>query len=458
MKRQIIKKWIQKSKFQPLIKNEKGYSTVFLCLIFITLVGVFFMCYTAIVNAITINEQMRQSKIASEMILSYYNDSLEMDYGLLAYDSKKVDMKKILDPYFKGKWQVTPKSTLADLSVFQKQAIEMGKIDLVQDGLDKVTGIGTEGSPNNSNSENLKNLKTQIKDEDVQYDKSDVDQTQRETAKRLLRKIRTTGSPTWTIKDPGEIDSKIFSQVLSFEKGSAKPLNLVEKGIVSSYIFEHFNDYAQWQNRPNTRNRTANLCFEGGEIEYILCGHREGMANQLQICGQIFVMREVINGVFLMVNPEKSKMITEVSVLISCVFPIAEPLIQSGIIILWSCMESVYEVNLLLSDHKIPIAKNSGADWYTDLDPQLTKGTGNNVPSKDKEKGLDYRNFLLIFMMAQSDEKTAQRTMSLIDFNLKKANQGIANWSSMVTAHEIRVTGHSGKETIFEDGYILQKK
>ena len=60
--------------------------------------------------------------------------------------------------------------------------------------------------------------------------------------------------------------------------------------------------------------------------------------------------------------------------------------------------------------------------------------------------------------MAQGDAMTAERTMSLIVYNLKKGNQGIVNWSSMVSAHEIRVVGRSGKETHFEDAYMLQKK
>lgn len=447
------------------MKNERGYSTIFLCLIIMCLMGVFFLCYTAISQVLIVNEQMRQSKVASEMILSYYNDPLERDYGLLAYDYEQVDLKKILAPYFKGKWQVVPKTSLNELNVFQNQVLGLGKLSLLEGGLEKAKLVNTNKEQVEIEGENYKKLqKNASENEDAFVLSPGWHSAAYTQSKKLLDRVRGLSKPTWVIKNPGEISPSVYNSRPTFKEGSAKSLNLMERGIVCAYIFEKFNDYVQWQNRPNSRARKENLCFEGGEIEYIIAGHREGMTNQLQICSEIFLMREAINVVFLVTNPEKREVITMWSCLVSSIFPIAEPFIHSGITLLWSTIESGYEVNLLLTDHKIPIAKSSGADWYTDLDGNSVKqisGTaqaGSTSAGGEKEKGMSYRDFLLLFLIAQSDEKTAQRTLTLIDCNLKKKNQGIIHWDSMVTAHEIIVTGHSGKETRFEDGYLLQKK
>ncbi len=440
------------------LKNQKGYSTIFLCLVFMSLMGVFFLCYTAISQVLVVNEQMRQSKVASELIMSYYNDPLEEDYGLLAYDYQKVDLKSILSPYFKNKWQVLPKSTLNELDTFQEQVLELGKISILTGGLDKIKEMSKNTEQVKRESENLKKLKETPRDEDEFTIDRNRGSGNYVKAKTLLTRILNIGTPSWAIKDPGKIDANVYNQRPTFKQGSAKSLNPIEKGIVCAYIFDKFNDYVQWQNRPDSRKRKANLCFEGGEIEYIIAGHKDGMTNQIQICGEIFVLREGINVVFLVTNPEKRNEITILSCLISSIFPFAEPFVQSGITLLWSGIESVYEINLLLNDHKIPIAKVNSGDWYTDIDGNSVKQISGSSEEKSKEKGVSYRDFLLLFLMAQQDEKTAERTMSLIDFNLKKMNQGIKDWSSMVTAHEIIVTGHSGKETRFEDGYILQKK
>lgn len=442
-----------------LMKNQKGYSTIFLCLIFMSLMGVFFLCYTAISQVLIVNEQMRQSKIASERIMSYYNDPLEADYGLLAYDYEKVDLKGILNPYFENKWQVVPKKSFNELDVFQKQVLELGKLSIVLEGIERVNAMSKNKEQVDQASENLKKLQeTPPTEDEYVLDAQTRRSANYQKAKGMLKRIRNIKKPGWAIKDSGQIDINVYNQRPSFKKGSAKALNPLEKGVVCAYIFEKFNDYVQWQNRPDSRKRKSNLCFEGGEIEYIIAGHRQGMTNQLQICGEIFLMREGINVIFLVTNPEKRNEITVWSCLIASVFPIAEPFIQGGIILLWSGIESGYEINLLLNDHKVPIGKVSGADWYTDIDGNSVKQMSGSSEGKSKEKGMDYRDFLLLLLMTQPDEKIAERTMSLIDFNLKKMNQGIKDWSAMVTAHEIIVTGHSGKETRFEDGYMLQKK
>lgn len=448
------------------LKNHNGYSTIFLCLIIMSLMGVFFLCYTAISQVLIVNEQMRQSKVASEMIFSYYNDPLERDYGLLAYDYDKVDLKKIMSPYFKEKWQVVPKNSLNELEVFQKQVLTLGKISLVEEALEKSKLVSNNNEQVAIENEKYVKLQKQAAENEDAYTLSPGRHPANIVqAKKILDRVRSMTKPSWTIKNPGQIDPKIYNSRPTFKAGSGKNLNPVERGLVCAYIFEKFNDYAQWQNRPDSRSRKENLCFEGGEIEYIIAGHREGMANQLQICGEILLMREAINVVFLVTNTEKRNEIAAMSFLVASVFPIAEPFIQSGITLLWSSIESGYEVNLLLSDHKIPIAKVNGGDWYTDFDGNSAKqiasssqSVGDSSDDKSKkEKGMSYRDFLLLFLMAQSDQRTAERTLTLIDFNLKKKNQGITNWASMVTAHEIIVTGHSGKETRFEDGYIRQK-
>lgn len=440
----------KREKVSKGIRSEKGYSTIFLCLIVMALMGVFFLCYTAISNVLIVNEQMRQSKVASEMILSYYNDPLERDYGLLAYDYDKVDLKKIMRPYFNEKWQIVPKSSLNELEVFQKQVLTLGKVSLVAEGLEKSKRVSQNNEQVAIEKENYKKLQKQTAENEDAYTLSPGRHPANYVqAKKILDRVRSFIKPSWAIKNPGAIDPKVYNSRPTFKAGSGKSLNLVERGLVCAYIFEKFNDYAQWQNRPDSRSRKENLCFEGGEIEYIIAGHREGMTNQLQICGEILLMREAINVVFLVTNTEKRNEIAGMAFLVASVFPIAEPFVQSGITLLWSSIESGYEVNLLLKDHKIPIAKANGGDWYTDFDGNSTKQV---------EKGMSYRDFLLLFLMAQSDQKTTERTLLLIDFNLKKKNQGITNWASMITTHEVIVTGHSGKETRFEDGYILKKK
>ena len=129
---------------------------------------------------------------------------------------------------------------------------------------------------------------------------------------------------------------------------------------------------------------------------------------------------------------------------------------QAGLVGLWASIESGYDLNQLMDGKSVPLLKLTSADWKTDLETETAQTSAAEQPKNPN--AIDYAGYLNLMLMAQSDQVTALRAMTLIDLNFKKSGKPIEDWGDLTVAHQIWVRGQTGKETTFEDGYLLTKK
>lgn len=459
---------------KKVLTHEGGYSTVFFCLMFMAFLGVFSLCAAALGNIMALNEQMRQASTASQVLLSHYDDDLESGYGLLAYDQRAVDAEAVFKPYFQDRWQVKPLKTLASLEAFQEQAISLGKLSAAESVVKQVgaesdagaeAGAGAKpgdgaagqaGNPQDQSSvasvkANQANYYGQGSGSE-EYRNTSLSRAEKKRARKLKSRLNNLSAPVWQIKDGGQIPAAIYDKRHRFDEATAVSLNLAERGFVSAYLFDRFNDYVQWQIHPNQRPRQQGLCFEGGEIEFILEGRASAKENQWLVCGKIFAMREGVNLLHIVKSQEKMSYTAGLASLICALFPLGEPLVQAGLVGMWASIESAYDVNELLAGRSIPLVKLSGSDWYTDL--ESGQGSGSKPMTADGLNRIDYRGCLRVLLLAQNDKQTAARTLTLIEMNLQKGGKPAPVWDQLTVRHQVKVTTKGGKETSFEDGYM----
>lgn len=488
MKTKILSKF--KKQMQKKILNNKGYSTIYFSIMSIVFIGIFTLCMGALLNIMKVNEQMRQASLMSQVILSHYDNRLEEGYGLLAYSHKNVDQSLVFKPYFDKNWKVTPVLTLASLKTFQNQAIALGKLSVLNQSLESITDNAAVGSMPEADAqlESVKQKSNELKaisasaqeyedyeDEEVEYEDENGNNKNRKTSKRskssymsieqkkrarnLKQQMDQGGKKAMLIENGGEIPVDIYEKRYVFDRQNCQKLNLIDKAFVTTYLFDHFNDYVQWRKTPNDRPRQKELWFDGGELEFILEGNAKAINNQLWVNGKIFATREGINLMHILKSNEKMTYTGSLASLICALFPFGEPLVQAGLIGLWASVESSYDLQLLLDGKDIALLKLSDSDWYTDLESGVGAEKDSSQSGKlEKLNKINYRGYLRVLLMAQSDEETAQRTMTLIDLNFKKGAQPIGDWADMVASHRIWVKGQTGKETEFEDGYLQTKR
>lgn len=440
--------------------NQKGYSTVFFALMILAFLGVFSICANTLMQMIQSNEQMRQASLASRTMLSYYDDVLEENYGIMAYNQNEVKAEAMFAPYFQKSWKVTPTAHLGQLASFQTQAIALGKIGIAEEGIAALEDQFHKGNTQTAGQSYTKTDEPTRPAIDYSGDGSErknsgLSKNEKRRARALKSRLGQSASKNWQTKNGGEIEPKAFESRYKFDKKTANQLNVAEKAILVTYLKNHFNDYVQWQKSPDSEMNSSNRCFQGGELEFILEGQRTASANQFWVNGKLFGIREAVNLTHIVQSREKMATTGGLASLICALFPIGEPIVQAGLVTLWASIESGYEVNLLLEGKSIPLVKLNGGDWYTDLE----SGSG-SVPANSKTEKMNqinYEGFLTLMLMAQNDGVTAERAMTLIELNLKKSGHDLKDLSQMVTSHQVWVKGKTGKEISFEDGYMQSK-
>lgn len=482
-----------KKQLKTNILNSKGYSTIYFSIMSIVFIGVFTLCMGALLNIMKVNEQMRQASLMSQVLLSHYDNQLEEGYGLLAYSKKNVDQASVFKPYFNENWKVTPVLTLASLKTFQIQAVALGKLSALNHSLEAIKdNAAISNTPEvDAQLESVKQKSNALKamgasaqeyedyeDDENDYDYDDGDRNgnkkikkrkrskssymsieQKNRARNLKQKLNQGGKKTILIENGGEIPTEVYEKRYVFDRQNCQTMNLLDKALVTTYLFDHFNDYVQWRKTPNDRPRQKELWFEGGELEFILEGNAKAINNQLWVNGKIFATREGINLVHILKSNEKMTYTGSLATLICTLFPLGEPFVQAGLIGLWSSVESGYDLQLLLDGKDISLLKLTDLDWYTDLESEIGVEKASGQSGKlEKLNKINYRGYLRVMLMAQSDEQTALRTMTLIDLNFKKSGRPIDDWMDMVATHRIWVKGLTGKETEFEDGYLQTKR
>lgn len=203
--------------------------------------------------------------------------------------------------------------------------------------------------------------------------------------------------------------------------------------LFDAYIEKHCGDY--------TGVREA--CALDYQLEYIIAGKGSDEANLKAVVHRLLALREVSNLTYLLTDEGKQ---AEAGALAASVASAAgapyltEP-IKISLLFAWAYAESVYDVKRLLTGERVKLVKQQ-QDWHYSLQgmlgyaAEITGGSGegqdagvqaaqgsssagsigNIAAIKD---GLSYKEYLMLFIMAEQGTKKTARMVDLVEMDVR---------------------------------------
>lgn len=245
----------------------------------------------------------------------------------------------------------------------------------------------------------------------INYDVTS-EKKEKNTIVKNVNDMLTSGILHLVVGDTSKIsDKKISVENLPSKNISSKKrkTGLTSKLIFDQYIMDFFGCYVE------TKQDTA-LDYE---IEYIINGKEDDSVNLGMTAEKIISARSGFNVISIM--KDKVKMEETFALASSIAGASGNPLIikltQLGIIVAWASAESVADVKNLMSQKKVALIKDA-SQWNLSLSGIINI---KSVEKKDDDTlGLSYTDYLRYLLSVQNHVVSVNRTMDLIEVNMKK--------------------------------------
>ncbi len=235
-----------------------------------------------------------------------------------------------------------------------------------------------------------------------------------ETMKRIL----DMGILELVVEDTSQLSSAEidFSNAVSERVLSQGENNVVAENewINKIYLQQYLLTYLS--NYTNKREQGA-LAYE---IEYLVGKQSADIENLKAVVTQIMGLREAVNYLYLLSNPQKVEEAGVMAIAIAGTSgnPVLIELVKTALLAAWAYAESVLDMRALLAGKKISLLKNDDL-WTLDLE-DITTITNGYAMAKESELGLDYKNYLGILLLFQNQESLALHGMNIQEITIQK--------------------------------------
>lgn len=153
----------------------------------------------------------------------------------------------------------------------------------------------------------------------------------------------------------------------------------------------------------------------GCEIEYLIAGRDSDKENLETVVRRLLLVRLPVNYSYLISDAAKMSQIRAISVPLSFIVVIPEPILTYLIAGCWSYVEAMADVHGLLEGKRIPFVKDS-TSWITDLN-DLENSVSDECT--EDERGLCYEDYLMI-LMALNMDKVYYRMLDIMELNVRQ--------------------------------------
>ncbi len=154
--------------------------------------------------------------------------------------------------------------------------------------------------------------------------------------------------------------------------------------------------------------------FFDHEVEYIIAGDFSNKKNRENVERGLKVLRTGLNAAYIYSDETKMAQTLAAAELLT---PSAAAATQAVLITTWAAAEADNDVELLLKGKPVSLMKNENC-WATDLDNVLENITEDCIDTGN-QKGLYYRDYMLIFLHFQDENIKLARIADLIQINMK---------------------------------------
>lgn len=226
-----------------------------------------------------------------------------------------------------------------------------------------------------------------------------------------------------TVPENREVSAKVIHldtapshRTLSVGNGGAVSAGILDKQWFINYLCEYLT---QAQEMFQEERVDGYLDYQ---LEYVVSGKNSDRENLEKIIEKILLMREGVNYAFLLSHPAYEDK-AEVLALVLAGITGNKALIKSVkhlILLGWAYGESLAEVRQLLSGYELAMVK-SEEYWQVPLSGLLSMigNTGKYDVQVRKQEGMDYEDYMKMFLMLQSEKELAMRALDIIEGELQ---------------------------------------
>lgn len=190
-------------------------------------------------------------------------------------------------------------------------------------------------------------------------------------------------------------------------------LNPLSKFLFTEYNVCLFNYY----NRGAFHKTKLKTTESAYEIEYIISGCNTNEECLKNVLYRILAVREGANIVHILTSKDKMKIVTNSLALIS-----PNPVLASAFtfffVTVWALLQSIYDLKLLCNAKRVPLIHNEES-WDIDGNSIFSKGLDLLKQEKDVTKGLNYIDYLRMFLFSANPFTQVERTANIIENNIK---------------------------------------
>lgn len=441
------------------MRRENAYLTVYLTLCLALVLSL----YLTLIEGARRNGAAMEAACAAETgmqnimaeyhreLLNRYNIfALDSSYGtercgrknteahLMEYLKKNLDMDDIfLSKYLYRDFfglhavdaELTGVSILTDGkgAEFRRMAIEavkddvgLGLWDQVQEWTSSVEVNGLDETNYDAERQRLNQELQGYKGEEMQISETETVYLDVENPAAQLDAKRGLGILRLVTENEEELSHKaIDSSILAgsrMEQGNVNSGNMTvepvdgmwDKFLFQEYLMRYLDCYAD-------EGEEGALDYQ---IEYLIAGKDYDTDNLKSVANRLCALREAANVIYLMSDGEKALVIEAAALLICGVFSILPGLltvVKALLLLGWAYAESVYDVKTLLAGGRVPLIKDR-VSWHYDLEGAL--GGGDDAVS-ESWNGLEYRDYLRIFMMLTGLDTLTERSLDLVEADIR---------------------------------------
>lgn len=230
----------------------------------------------------------------------------------------------------------------------------------------------------------------------------------------------------------------------SQEKGSASTVSAghpkysaAEELLFREYFIRKFGNY---------KNPEENALSY--EWEYLIQGKESDYDNLKEIAMKLLLIREGLNLTAILSDQQKMSEIAGMAALIAAafLFPPAEGVIQTALVICWSFGESLMDLRTLFHGGKIPTVKN-GTNWQLSLENliNVTEQT-----EKNYQEGLDYEDYLKVLLFMKNRSEITVRGMDLVELGMRSTGRVNFRLDHCVGSMEIRAAVNANRMKTYQ--------
>ena len=371
------------------MKNRKGSFTVFVLMIFSSLIILVWAVITASAREAVSASADHFGRLWGTSILAEYDVNLKDRYGLYAYFGEQTMVEEKLNQYalysFHDKSYISYEGSSCSLDGYSLAEPDNLKRQMKQ-------AVLAGNSPNV--------LKPAVEDTEIPYGQRAV------TSRWILDNLPSKGSRE---------ETDISSAAETIKNGSGLQ-KLTESAAVNQYIFTYFRHYCGEENLSDT--------FFKNEIEYILCGKADDEIARKKIRQKLILLRNMLNLTYLYSCPEKREAAMALAAVMT---PGPEAVLTQGVLLeLWAFAEAENDIAILYDNKSVALLKGD-SNWAVSLENAVGQADfEGNAESETRRyirpesmEGADYEDYLRILMNTVPERIRILRAMDLIQINMK---------------------------------------